>query len=269
MHLHNYRTLANMMAADCFRGPIVLSAYGNILPVWHDGFWKRAVLNKCSRLIACTGLEAADYSRLGAKPEQVKVVPLGVDLDVFKNVQPPEKNGQKSILYLGKFNRIKGLDILLEAFSHLNGRNVRLKVAGWDDGFEGDCYDLADNLKINGKIDWLGRLEGEAKARAFADADVYVMPSRYEAFGLGVLEAAACGTPVIVTDKCAIAGQIPREVGLVTSLEPREMAHAIGTMLDSNYSCFYRTQRQKWAADYSWANVAKRIEEVYREVANE
>jgi glycosyltransferase involved in cell wall biosynthesis len=271
VHLHNYRTLPNLMLSN--KGvKLILQAHGNAHP--SDSFkhalaypvWRHALIPRCSMFIADAEDEVKHYLKEGAKPEQIRVVPLGVDMDEFRNVKPPEKNGHKSILYLGRIHKEKGLDVLLRAFAIMKRPGVRLEIAGPDDGFEDSCRGLARTWGIENKVDWLGTLEGEAKAQVYASADVYVMPSRYEMFGLSVLEAAACGTPVIVTDKCAIAKQLPRECGSVTSLDEHRMANDIGQMLDSNYQCFYRTQRQRWAEQYSWVNIAKRICEVYQEV---
>lgn len=275
IHMHNYRTMVNLVAANQFK-PCILQAHGSCLPIsrgltrpLHNFLWRDLIINRANRFIADAEMEIDQYQAEGARLSRIEVIPLGINMDEFKDVPARIRNGHKTILYLAKLHKIKGVDILLKAFSQLKRSDTRLTIAGWDDGFGEEVKELIDDLGISYKVDLVGGLYGQDKIKAMANADVYVVPSRYEAFGLGILEACATGTPIIASDKCAIAGQIPRECGTVTTLDEYQMAKAINTMLDHDYARYYRDFRRQWASQYSWDSIAEKVIKVYKEAITE
>ena len=274
IHMHNYRTMVNLMAANQFR-PCILQAHGSCLPLTSTGrrltntVWRDLIINRTNRFIADADMEIDQYQAEGVRLNRIEVIPLGINMDEFKDLPVRTKNGYKTVLYLAKLNKIKGVDILLRAFKLLKRSDTRLMIAGWDDGFGKEIKVLIDELGIEDKVDLVGGLYGQDKIKAMANADVYVVPSRYEAFGLGILEACATGTPIIASDKCAIADQIPRECGTVTTLDESQMAKAINTMLDHDYAKYYRDFRIQWASQYSWDSIAEKVIKVYKEAITE
>ena len=105
----------------------------------------------------------------------------------------------KVILYLGRIHKTKGIDILVKAFSQVIEKigNVKLVIVGPDDGYLKDVQDLVEDIKLEQHVVFTGALYGEKKLEAYVDADVYVLPSRYETFPMSVLEAYSCSNPVI------------------------------------------------------------------------
>ena len=118
---------------------------------------------------------------------------------------------EKVILFLGRIHKIKGIDLLIDAFYELSKEmdNIRLVIAGPDGGFLDTLKKQAVALKIQEKIIFTGMIDTTDKLAAYVDAEVYVLPSRYEAFGLTVLEAWACGTPVLLSEGCRISEFLP------------------------------------------------------------
>ena len=153
----------------------------------------------CDLIAAPTARERAEILSLGdVDPSRVAVIPCGVNLDLFR---PMEKmaarelagfnKDEKIILYVGRLDPLKGLDRLLDAFELLSLKNpVRLVIIGGDRTFEDEKR----------KIVFLGRRPQSELPVYYSAADVFVLPSYYESFGLVGLEALACGTPVIASD---------------------------------------------------------------------
>ncbi len=140
------------------------------------------------------------------------VVPLGLDIDEYpfdsskgKLVSRfPELNGKKIILFLGRINFQKGLDILVNAFAAVARErdDVHLLIAGPDDnGYGKKVSAWLKKENVDTKTTLAGMLQGEEKLDAFHISSVFVLPSYSENFGIAVLEAMACGLPVIVSDK--------------------------------------------------------------------
>jgi glycosyltransferase involved in cell wall biosynthesis len=114
-------------------------------------------------------------------------------------------NDTELILSLGRLHRIKGLDHLIAAFSHVTEKepNTLLIIAGPDDGDLQRLRHLADALDLQDRVFFPGALYGASKLSAYVDADVVAAPAPYEIFGLVPFEAIMCGTPVVVNQNSA------------------------------------------------------------------
>ncbi len=136
----------------------------------------------------------------------------------------------KSSYSFGRIHRIKGLDLLVEAYADLVEEmpEVRLVITGPDDNFLGSVMDRLKERKWAAPVFATGPLYHRVKLAAYVDADLYVLPSRYETFPFTVLEAWACGCPVVVTQGCLIA-DIVRSAGLVSQLDKDELREQIDT----------------------------------------
>lgn len=143
------------------------------------------------------------------------VAPLGIELPEYGQVAEdgffgrvyPETQGKTIVLFLGRINFKKGLDLLVRAFSRLAGMraDVHLVLAGPDN--EGFGETVRSWLIEEGVVDrctFTGMIEGPDKLAAFRDAAVFVLPSYSENFGISVIEALACGVPVVISDNVNI-----------------------------------------------------------------
>jgi glycosyltransferase involved in cell wall biosynthesis len=177
----------------------------------------------------------------------------------------------KVILFLGRLVSKKSPDLLLEAFVNwcgelANGRDAVLVLAGPDegDGFLAQLKSMANRRAIRGSIIFTGPLYDDAKWSAYRDADVFVLPSQNENFGNTAGEAAACGTPVIVTDRCGIAPF----VGAAGEVIPHDLAaleNALGKMLqDPMLRENRRAGCRAFVESLSWEGPLDQTEEMYR-----
>lgn len=167
-------------------------------------------MERADAIVVSTGQEREDIRHLyGESSRTVKVVPAGVDLDLFKPIQKEEArrtlglSESKIVLYVGRLEPLKGLDILLEAVWRLEDRaDTRLLVVGGslqDDDELGRLKASADRMGIADIVTFTGSIKQSDLPVYYSAADVFVLPSYYESFGLVALEAMACGAPVVAS----------------------------------------------------------------------
>lgn len=123
----------------------------------------------------------------------------------------PDLVDKRIILFLGRLHKIKGCDLLLEAFAHVaeQDTNTHLVLAGPDpENWSIELQDLAKRLGISHRITWTGMLHGDKKWATLHSAEVFCLPSHHENFGVVVAEALACGKPVLISNQVNIWREI-------------------------------------------------------------
>jgi len=122
----------------------------------------------------------------------------------------PTVQGRRFLLFLGRIDRKKGCDLLLDAFVKVAARNPELDLVMAGPDAQGWREELVRSVPddIAARIHWPGMLRGDAKWGAFRAAEAFVLPSHQENFGIAVAEALACGKPVLLSDKVNIAAEI-------------------------------------------------------------
>ncbi|MDQ6860959.1 MAG: glycosyltransferase [Verrucomicrobiota bacterium] len=155
-----------------------------------------------------------------------RVAPLGVEVPLVASrddffARFPQLEGKRLVLFLGRLHVKKGPDILIDAFSRAapNDPSVVLVIAGPDqEGFEKKLRARAERSGLQERIAFAGMLEGAVKWGALRAAEVFALPSHQENFALAVVEALACGTPVLISDKINIWREVQNDsAGLVES----------------------------------------------------
>jgi len=217
---------------------------------------ENAVIKTSHRILAPTQREKGRLINFySALPDKIGVVPCGVDLKLFCPMNQSTARCQLGFnpddtlaLFVGRFDSMKGLDRLLEAMRYLrHRRHLRLIIVGGDGIHtpEGQkLLGLARTFGVEDSIEFIGRIEQKDLPLYYNAADVLVMPSYYESFGLVSLEALACGIPVVATpvgvmDTIVQEGQngqlvgngdaklLAKAIDKVTSLLPTISAEAI------------------------------------------
>ena len=168
------------------------------------------LMSTADRIIAFSPHERDAMARLyDADPSKVSLVPCGVDLSLFCPLDQETVrnrlglNGEKILLYVGRVEPLKGLDLLVETAAQMDSEDgVRMMVVGADvnGGQEMDrVKQLAKERQLENQIDFVGQVDHMELPLYYNAADVCVVPSYYESFGLVALESMACGTPVVAT----------------------------------------------------------------------
>jgi glycosyltransferase involved in cell wall biosynthesis len=290
IHLHGSRNFQNIVAhhyAKKYNIPYILQAHGSLpriiqkqrLKRLYDWVWGDGILKDASKVIASTKIEAEQYKKMGVDENKIEIVPNGIDLSEYENL--PERGefrrkysireNEKIVLYLGRIHKIKGIDLLVEAFADLINEldDVRLVIVGADDGFLSMLKKQIEDLNINNRILFTGLLPEKDKLRAYVDADVYVLPSVYETFPVTVLEACICGTPVIVTDRCGTANIVnDNNVGYVVEYNKDQLQDAIFKILtDVELRRYLGESGKKLVREkLSWDIVVEQLEKIYGDV---
>jgi glycosyltransferase involved in cell wall biosynthesis len=186
----------------------------------------------------------------------------------------PQLSGRPLMLFLSRLDKIKGLDILLPAFAQVRAQHPRAMLVLAGDGdphFVAHLRQKADQLGIAADVFWPGFLAGEDKWAALADADLFVLPSYSENFGMAVVEAMACARAVVVSDRVAIHREIAEaQAGLVVPCEIDAIARALKTALTD---CDLRARmgrngKQLAQSRFSVQAVTKDLIDLYTEVTN-
>ena len=174
-------------------------------------------------------------------------------------------NGQKMALFVGRIDLLKGIDKLMMAMAILRRRQPRLLVIGGDEHSRREVARLdalGHKLGIGETVSFLGAVPQEKLPLYYSAADVCVVPSYYETFGLVTLESLACGTPVVATDVGAASSVIrDGETGyLVADNGPGKLADRIGRLLwpDEGAGHDSGSIRDSVMA-YGWPGIARRI----------
>lgn len=251
IHVHTFRTfLAAIIChfAKKFDVPYVLQSHGSTLYHSHkeklkklfDLFYGQKILQNASYVIALNEMEAEHYGKMGIEEDKIIIIPNGMDLSEYrllpKRGQFKKKYGikknEKIILYLGRIHHIKGLDLLVDAFANLTEEmdDIRLVLAGPDDGFLAHLKSQIKDLQLEDKVVITGPLYDSDKLEVYVDAHVYVLPSRYDTFPNTVLEACACGTPPIITNRCGIA-EFFVPLDLVVKFDKRDLVDKLRELL--------------------------------------
>jgi len=243
------------------------------------------IAQQADLLIASTADESAELVRTyGAVSERVFVVPPGVDLSVFQPVDRDEARRKigygpgRLLLFVGRLERLKGVEVAIRALALLRDRNhddVRLLILGEDskDGDEGEKDRLkavAADVGVRDRVDFLGSVAHHELPYFYSAADVCVMPSYSESFGLVGLEAQASGRPVVGSDVSGLRSVIRDQVSgyLIAGHDPAEYAERIGRLLEDPELAQQMGRRGRLLAQrYSWTRTADRLRELFEDVA--
>jgi glycosyltransferase involved in cell wall biosynthesis len=187
--------------------------------------------------------------------------------------QRPELAGSPLVVFLSRIDRKKGIDLLIPAFRKVLERfaKAKLLMAGSGDGeYEQEMRRKTQELGIAGSVEWLGFTDGAAKRNLFAAADLFVLPSYSENFGVAVIEAMAAGLPVVVTDQVGICGFVEKErAGLVVECDVEQIAGAIGRVLASEERQEMGRRAAAAATAFTPARVASQVAEMYSTILRE
>lgn len=231
---------------------------------------------RATRMIAVSDALRRSIVEHAGNPDNVVVIPNGVDVSVFSRSGSPRRSDPLSLVYVGWLTYHKGLDVLVRAMpSILRERpDAHLTVVG-ESLFrpqrrqERRIRELAERLGVAPHIRFVGGVSPPEVAQAMNAAAVVVVPSRRESFGAVIVEAMACGRPVVATESGGPEELISPESGLV--VPPGNPEALAGAVLDVARNLDrYDPQRIRSRAvqSYSWAVVAEKIASLYRERLN-
>jgi D-inositol-3-phosphate glycosyltransferase len=212
-----------------------------------------------------------------ADPGLIRVIPCGVNFDVFQpeNKQTARKqigieDNEPIVLYVGRIEPIKAIDKILLSLATMRDKGpIKFMVVGGDEQSKGEfrgIQELARKTGIEGSVICAGRVRQEDLSAYYSAADVLVLPSYHETFGLVVLESLACGTPVIATRVGAVENIIrDGETGYVVQHnDPASLAEKIEAVLLGRNGGMATAHSLRASIDaFSWGNVADAVLDDY------
>ena len=232
-------------------------------------------IRRASRVIALTSVEAENLVRLGVPSDRIRIIPNGVDLKEFAGLPPRRPNGDTTeLLFVGRcYPRQKGLEYLVKALPFLRSReSIRLTIVGEDWGGVPMLRSLATALGVERQIVFKGALPRDEVIQAYASADIFVLPSLFEPFGIVLLEAMAAGLPVVASSVGGIVDVVADgKTGLlIPPAKPSALAAGLEQLIsDASLRARMAEEARRRVSAYSWDLIVPRIVEVYREAIAE
>ncbi|MEC4983803.1 MAG: glycosyltransferase [Oscillatoria sp. PMC 1068.18] len=248
---------------------------------------ERQILEQANRIVATNPQELDILANLVPQREGIELIPCGTDVENFYAMPKTEAKtklgfdpNQQIVLYVGQFAAHKGIDTLVRAFAQCRennsklARNCRLVLVGGgrandsEDSERQKIAQLVRELGLENSTQFAGRVGHDLLPFYYTAADVCVIPSYYEPYGLVAIEAMACGTPVVAS---AIGGLkftvMESETGLLVPPQDTEaFASAIARILTDHV--WARTLRRQASVrvqeNFSWASVAIKLSDLYR-----
>jgi D-inositol-3-phosphate glycosyltransferase len=244
---------------------------------------ERELAQDCQRIIAATEMERNDLrTYYDASPDKISVIPCGVNLDLFRRIDKESArrrlgfNGHKIILFVGRIEPLKGLNKLLMALPAVgNGQKPVLVVVGGDERNQPEVERLkrlSRSLRIQDSVIFRGIVEQDHLPLYYSAADVCVIPSYYESFGLVALESLACGTPIVATKVGCIEKVVRQGQSgfVVEDNDPARLADGVAALFDTEGSDLKSADSIRASVEaYSWSKIAEAIVPVYSEIIKE
>jgi glycosyltransferase involved in cell wall biosynthesis len=281
--LYSFAVLSGYLAAERYRKKYAVRPHGVLAPFQrtvsrrkkaiYDKLIARRILDRAAVVMYTAEGERDETAPLSLTAPSV-IIPNGIDLEPFTHMPPRGAFRAKYlkgfqgplVLYLGRLNAKKGLDVLIHAMAQVRTRipDAHLAVVG-----AGDPPEFNDQVKtwirrarLEDTITLTGLLTGQEKIQAFADTDVYALPSHAENFSFSTFEAMAAHVPVIISESLNFASEIAsRGAGCSVERTSHAFAQVITDILES--PVIRRTMGERGAElaeYYSWQRAGKQIE---------
>jgi glycosyltransferase involved in cell wall biosynthesis len=275
--VHTYHSLGAVKYKSVTTVPLIASTRLNV---------EKAVLETSERIVATSPQEKEHMRSLVSTKGNIDIIPCGTDIHRFGAIGQQAARQQlgiapetKVVFYVGRFDKRKGIETLVRAVgqSSLRGKaDLKLIIGGGSrpgqsDGIERDRIErIVAELGITDFTIFPGRLGDEILPVYYAAADVCVVPSHYEPFGLVAIEAMASGTPVVASDVGGLQFTVvPEETGLLAPPQDEvAFAAAIDRILsDSDYrSKLGQAARKRVETKFSWEGVAQQLSALYTQL---
>lgn len=243
---------------------------------------ERRTMAGSDRIVALTAVDRQQMIRHYGDLAPIVVIPGGVDLERFRPLARADARlalglspAAKIALFVGRIQRLKGLEVLLRAFARLDLPDTELLVIGGRPGSGQETREitrlqhLSAKLGITKRVRFVGAIAHEELPTYYSAADVSVMPSSYESFGLVAVESLACGTPVVAT-RVGGLGSIVRdgETGLLVPWRDAALfaEHLERVLRDDGLRERLAGNARASVSDYGWDGIADEHLALYAEV---
>jgi glycosyltransferase involved in cell wall biosynthesis len=251
---------------------------------------EKEIAQKADRIIATSPVEKEIIKNLfGIREEKIKVITIGVDTKIFRPIKTERarklakiENNKKIILYVGRIEWRKGIGTLLYAFREVvkNYSNAKLYVIGGGKSEstikleESECERLkkiSQELGIENKTIFLGPKNQKELYKYYSAADICVVPSYYEPFGIVPLESMACGTPVVASRTGGLQYTV-RDKITGCLFEPKnyiDLAEKINIVLENGKDFYAGNCLKRISDEFQWEEIVDQYENFFNQLINE
>lgn len=289
IHMHVYGQLYTdeisfLKKLKILKGPLIFTPHYHPpihkrIRIFYDNIFGISTLNIVDKIIVITPFEKKSLVKKGVNAGKIEVIPNGIDSDMFKktaaeDIRPKYPKLKSNILlYAGRLDELKGVFDLLTIFPEIVKvfPDTCLVFVGKDQGVKKKL--VAESIKcgVRDKVFFVGRVPYNELIDWYSVADVFVLPSKYEAWGIACTQAQAAGVPVVATKVGGIPyNVVDKKTGLLC--EPGNLEDLRNSILDLLSDKCLRTRLgetgRKWAKQFDWENIIDEIIRVYHEVLN-
>ncbi|MCJ7792568.1 MAG: glycosyltransferase family 4 protein [Candidatus Marinimicrobia bacterium] len=238
--------------------------------------WEKYIIKNSLKLIAVSNTVKNELLELGAKPEQIEVIHNTINLENYHRASPKivkqlrtkfvTDPNIKLIFAIGRLLPRKGFQYLIRAVTLLKDKNIKLLIAG-EGGYRQTLEQLSKKLKIVNRITFLGKVPKDKVKNFYSSTDVTVVPSLYEPFGLVILEAMACGSPLVCTNVCDFPLIAGKAALYALPQNPEDLAEKIRYVLAHPEKAKEKAEYGlKKVKNYTWEPYIERLEKIYAEI---
>jgi D-inositol-3-phosphate glycosyltransferase len=251
---------------------------------------ERRILRRANRIVVATLAELTQLRFLyKADAGRITVIPPGVDINHFFPIPADEakqfiglRPENRMVLFVGRIEPLKGIDTLIQAMSRLDLKRgsgpVHLAIIGGDVSVDYEemseemkrLQSMCDELCMGGMVVFMGKRGQDTLPFYYSAAEVLVMPSLYESFGMVALEAMACGTPVIASDVGGLGYLVQDGITgfTIPDSDPQVLCDKLALLLrDNELRMQLGARAAEYATEYAWSKIASQIVDVYKETA--
>jgi glycosyltransferase involved in cell wall biosynthesis len=280
VHNHGLWQMPNIYpakAAARYRKPLVVSTHGTLAskalrfsPHVKRLFWmamQGPAIREAACLHATSEQEYLDIRRAGLR-QPVAIIPMGIDLPAASGATRPQA-AMRTMLYLGRLHPIKGLDMLLEAWRRVAVAfpEWRLRIVGPNEGnYRAQLERFVRDRGVP-RIEFAGPRYGAAKAAEYEAAELAILPSRTENFGISVAEALAHRKPIVTTTGTPWAGIRANRCGWYVTPRADALESALREALaatPATLAAMGEAGHDWMARDFAWPAIARQMEAAYR-----
>jgi glycosyltransferase involved in cell wall biosynthesis len=272
--VYSFPTLPTLALCKLLNKPVVWSPRGS-LQTWPGqakprlkSAWNRASLlltNKATTILHVTSTDEREASETRLPGLRAVVIPNGVDVPETHRRSP--SSGELRLLAIGRLHAKKGLENLLDACKMLpTTPGWKLTIAGTGEAsYVQNLQQRIDRLKLGGRVELTGLVDGDRREQVFADADLLMVPSFTENFGQVVAEALARGVPVITSKGTPWSEVEQKGCGAWIRNDPKAIAETIGRLRRMPLDRMGLAGREWMRAEFSWAARAREMYALYQE----
>ena len=289
VHIHELRNyLSPLVSKLCIKKniPYIITPHGTLHTRGEsvlkksifDQIYGKRILRNANNITVLTPHEKRELQALyNIDESNYYLLPNGIDLEKYSYSLTDNNfksnlginSDDRLILYLGRLHKTKGLDLLLKAFSLVVQKNLYLVIAGTSEGgnfkYQTQLGIIAKKLGIEEHVKFTGFIDGDIKLNAYRSSEIFVLPSRYESFGLVILEAMACQCPVVTTNAVALSDTLAsNQAAIVTKLSSVDLANSINLLLsDSRLRKRTVNNANKFIKQFSWDHCVEKLDQLY------